>query len=302
MAATKQQEAEIGVLKHIRYQGDNGFIIGVFENPKKKSRWGNEFCALGNMANPEFGLAYKMFGTWETNEQWGDQFKFQFYEVMQPNDTKGIYQYLVRVCKWVGPTVAGRIVDRYKTDTLEILKTNPADVAAKIKGLTLERAQEIQANLKENEHIEKVLVELEKIFAPIAGVRKSLPMELVKLWGSNAAAKLNENPYILTRLKGIGFPTADKVALHMGYDRKANAREKAAVLHVMNENMQSQGSVWMEYSAITEKVKELTGLSGDNGLAQLYAQKDVIGIDVIWATSEIARNESYIASKVARMV
>jgi exodeoxyribonuclease V alpha subunit len=299
---SQQQESIIGVLKTIRFQGDNGFIIGIFQTQDKKKRVSTTTCGLGNILNPELGLAYKLFGSWETHSQFGTQFKFQFYEVMQPNDTKGIYQYLVRVCKWVGPTVAGRIVEKYKDKSLDILKANPAKVAHDIQGLTEKRAFEIQSNLKENEHIESVLVELEQIFAPISGIRKSLPMELIAIWKSDTVIKLKENPYLITRVKGVGFPTADKIALHLGFDRKSTAREKAAVWHVINENMLVHGSVWIEHEDVCRAVKELTGLSGNDGLIRLMKDQTIVREDAYWATAEIAGNERYIAQKIARMV
>ena len=305
-----KQSFEIGILKSIRFQNDSGFLIGIFENQQSTKRWGNTFSGLGSIMNPEPGLAYKLFGKWEANGQWGDQYKFQFYELMQPTDTKGIYQYLVRVCKWVGPTVASRIVEKYGTDALAILKNDPARVAKEIHGITEVRAIEIQQKLRGNEHVEKVLVEIERIFAPIAGLRKNLPMELVKLWGSDALEKLKSNPYMLTRLKNVGFPTADKVAIAMGFDRKSKFRQSAAVWHLLNENMNANGSVWMAGKMLVDGVKELTGLSeADDGgvgidgcLADMAAEGVVVENRGAWAVTAADKDETYIASKVARMI
>jgi exodeoxyribonuclease V alpha subunit len=300
--AEKSQESEIGILKSIRFQNDKGFLIGIFENQHKKSRFGgNNFSGLGNIINPEPGIAYKLFGNWESNGQYGDQFKFNFYEVLQPTDTKGIYQYLVRVCKWVGPTVAGRIVDKFGTETLTVLKADPAKVSSAIAGITLDRAKEIQEKLKENEHIEKVMVELERIFAPIPGLRKNLSAEMISIWKSDALERLKKNPYILTRIKGTGFPTADKVALSMGFDRGSVFRESAAVWHLLHENMNAGGSVWMDEAKLKAGVMELTGLGG--GLGKIAETGDEIVIRAgAWAVAEADRNETYIAEKVARMI
>lgn len=297
----QQQESEIGILKSIRYQNDNGFVIAQFQNTDKAKKQ-KTFSGLGSMVNPELGIAYKLYGLWETNNLYGAQFKFQFYEVMQPDDTKGIYQYLVRVCKWVGPAVAGRIVDAFREDSLEILKSDPDRVAKEVKGLTAERAREIALNLKENEHIEKALVELERMFAPIAGTRKSLPMEIVKIWGSDAIEKVKANPYLITRIKGIGFPTADKLALSIGFDRKSKAREKAAVWHVLNERMRAQGSVWIPHEELFGGVKKLTSLPGDQGASVLCKEKAVLDQRSMFSIAEYADNESYIANKIAGMV
>lgn len=296
----KQKESEIGILKNIRYQKDD-FIIASFEN-QGKSKDLKFFSGLGNIMNPEVGIAYKLFGKWENNDKFGKQYKFNFYEVIQPSSTRGIYQYLVRVCKYVGPTVAGRIVGKYKENALDILKTDPHRVANDIKGLTLDRAKEIRESLKKQEYIEKVLVELEKIFSDIAGTRKSLPFEIAKMWGSDAVEKLKENPYRLTRLRGVGFPTADNVALSLGFNRKSQKRCKAAIFHVVNKNMHSQGSVWIEEKDLVSEVTNLIGFWDELILVELVEKGGVVSVDSQIALSEMEINESYIAKKIIEMV
>lgn len=302
MNEEKEKESEIGILKNIRFQNNTtGFIIGGFENQKKGGK-DRQFTALGNMANAEIGLAYKLFGKWGTDSKFGKQFKFEFYEVMQPSSTKGIYQYIVRICKFVGPRVAGKIVDRYKEETLNVLKNKPELVAKEIKGINEPRALEIQATLKKSEHIEKVTVELEKIFASIAGARKSLPVELVKYWGSDAVIKLKENPYMLTRIRGVGFPTADQIALQMGFNRKAKSRCKSAIHHVLNENMHKQGSVWIEHGRLVEDVKDLIEIFLDDALEELVNIGEFSQVGTQYSFAEMAENEEYIADKIIRMV
>jgi exodeoxyribonuclease V alpha subunit len=298
----KDQEHEIGVLKSIRYQGDNGFIIAQFEYQDKRGRF---FNALGNILQQEVGLAYKLYGKWDSNSQYGKQFRFDFYEVLQPTDTKGIYQYLVRVCKWIGPTVAGRIVDQYRADALDVLKNDPARVAREINGITRDRAEEIQKGLQKHAHVEKVLVELERIFSSVAGIRKSLPMEIVAIYGSDAVVKIKENPYRLTRLNGVGFMTADRIAMALGFDQKAVSREKAAAWHVLMENMGAEGSVWAGDKYVKGEVKRLTGLDGSRGLTKLLEDNAVVklngGAD-LWAIAAAAQRETDIAEKIGRMV
>ena len=157
---------EIGTLKDIVFARD-GFLIGKFAYEQKRG----VFTALGKIMRPERGLAYKLRGHWTENPRFGRQLAFGYYEVLQPKDAEGIFKYLVRVAKWIGPTVAGRIVNAYGENSLEVLRSDPERVAAEIKGITLERAKEIQACLAENEQIEAALVEIEK--AARAGRQRS---------------------------------------------------------------------------------------------------------------------------------
>ena len=121
----------------------------------------NPFVALGNMINPEIYMDYILTGHWQENDRYGSQLKFHAYEMVVPVDANGIFKYIVRTCKFVGGKVGNAIVDKYGEDTLRMLKTNPIMVSMDIKGITPERAKEIQAVLLENEATEKVMVELE---------------------------------------------------------------------------------------------------------------------------------------------
>ena len=279
-------------------KGDQGHSI---EHLKTKPQRG-QFTALGSLLTPEIGITYKFYGSWGEDPKFGKQFKFQHYEVMKPSSTRGIFQYLVRVCKYVGPTVAGRLIGKYKENTLEVLRQRPEQVAAEIKGITPEKAIEIQQQLKEHEITEKAVVELEDIFSKIAGVRKNLPFELVKIWGADAVARLKANPYSLTRIRGIGFATADHVAMHLGFDSKSIKRCKAAIFHVINESMQLEGSTWIAVNLLKERVLSLTDIYSDQALSDLLNSTDVLMENNHVAISTVAVNESIIAKKIMGMV
>ncbi len=112
-----QQIAKIEcTLTGIRFSGDNNFIIGIFNNEN------GEFGGLGSMFRPEIGMDYLLFGEWSKHPQFGSQVKFVRYETVQPEDTDGIYKYLVRIAKWVGPSTGEKLVDKYGDDTLNVLR------------------------------------------------------------------------------------------------------------------------------------------------------------------------------------
>lgn len=292
---------EIGILKGLIYKKED-FIIAHFMRVSKKNDDIN-FVALGEITNPQPGLAYRLHGSWITNERFGKQFKFKFHEVMQPKNTQGIYNYLVRVCKYVGPTVAQRLVDAYKEDTIDILKKDPGRVAKEIKGLSPERTFEIQEALKQNEKIESVLIELEKIFSEITGVRKSLPMDLVKMFGANAVEKIKENPYLVSRIRGVGFPTADKIALAIGFDERSPFREKSALFHVLESNMRENGGTYASIESACTEIKRLTGLSGYDAILHGVNKNEIdMTADDYLAINDIATDEQKIAEKIVDLL
>ena len=284
-----------GTLEQIRFQNDSGFMIGVFRNKN-----GKIFSALGNIINPQVCLKYSLTGQWENNPKFGDQFKFESYETALPADHNGIYKYIVRVCKFVGTAVGNALVDRYQSNTLEIMKSDPEKIAREISGITLARAREIQKALLGNEKNEKVMVELEGLL-DVPGMRKGLPAELVKIYKSNAAEVLRENPYILTELHGIGFPLADRVALHIGFARDSIFRKEAAALHVLQEN-QREGSTWITRQELLLQVSDLIQIKGlEKGIDSLVNKGIAISCQTAVALFKSAEDEKIIAKILMKL-
>ncbi len=104
-----------GTLADIRFS-KNGFLIGNLESGE---------TVLGNMSEPVLGQEYSLSGDWVDDPRWGRQFKFQRYAAETPKDAEGIYLYLVRVCRWVGPHVGRQIVKQFGNTALDVLKTHP---------------------------------------------------------------------------------------------------------------------------------------------------------------------------------
>lgn len=291
----REIESVVGNLRKIRFRGDNGFIIGMF--------WDGdiEFAGLGNAINPEEGMTYKLWGKWAKHKTFGKQFVFDFYENVKPKTTAGIFKYLVRVVKWVGPSIGSRLVNKYGEDTLEVIKTDPARVAVEIKGINLKRVKEMQALLFENEHIEKALIDLEQMFAGL-GLMKTLPITLVNTYGSDAVQKIKDNPYILTRFKGIGFLMADKFGLANGVVRDSVARLSAAVMHVINELMHSEGHTWVGERQLIAEGTELVGIDPSPGIELLLKKEKLVRKDDHLTLTSVDLDEWLIASKVDRLI
>ena len=283
-------------LIHIRFERD-GFLIGMFQSEK-----GGEFAALGNILRPEVGMAYRLFGQWSTDKQWGPQYKFKTFETIIPKDSDGIYRYAVRIAKWIGPKTGRALIDAYGVDTLDILRKDPERVATDIKGITIERAKEIQAHIIQNQEIEGALVELERLIGG-AGLRQSLPMDLVQKWGGNAVAMLKENPYRLIEMKQVGFLSADRLAVDRFKVKPQSVfRQQAAVIHAIREKTHGEGHIWVDVKELMAEVKRIIRCDPGEGLARAIEKGTVVQEGWLIALRSMAKDERYIAEKVKRLL
>ncbi len=287
----------IATLKNIIFYRDN-FLISKFSYEEKQGM----FVAKGVMLTPEPGLAYKLRGNWETHPEYGQQLAFGWYELMQPKNTEGIFKYLVYVCKWVGPTIAGRILDKYGDDTLNVLKTAPSRVAIEVPGLTKDRAKDIQIALLEHGQDEAAVIELQELFAPIEGLPKRLAFDWIKSFGAKVnrrviVKKLKDNPYLLTRIKGVGFLIADKVALSLGIDKRAQSRQMACIMFVIQEQMK-MGHLWVERQQLIEEVVQKINICEPEMFDLLLADSALLGKNDHYALYNYAINEDFIVENL----
>ena len=282
-------------LTSIRFQDrDTGFIIGTFRGEK-------EFAALGSIVGPEIGLEYKLYGEWSNDPKWGRQYKFSNYETIAPKSTDGIFRYLVKVAKWVGPKIGQALIDQYKEETLDIIRIDPERVARQIRGITPERAAEMQAKIIENQAIEATLVELENLIGG-QGLKQSLPTELLAKYGSNAVAIVKENPYRLTEIKYVGFGAADHVALtKFGIKPASVRRQQAACVHTLEGLVFGEGHIWIEVKTLTQAVMDLIGCDPAQGLEKLVSNGAVIVDGGMVALKRMAKDEELIAEKIREL-
>ena len=282
-------------LNHLRFERE-GFIIGIFQSEK------NEFAGLGNILRAEIGMTYRLFGKWQMDPQWGKQYRFKTFEAIIPKSTDGIYRYIVRVAKWVGPKTARTLIEAYGSDTLDMLRDDPEHVAKNIKGITLARAQEIQSIIRENQQFEGAMVELEKLVGGF-GLRASLPVDLLQKWGANAVPMLKENPYLLIEMERVGFPSADKLAIDRFKVKPQSVfRQQAAVVHAIHEKTHGEGHVWVGVEELIKDVKSMIRCDPREGLARALEKGIIVVKSEFIALRTMAKDETDIADKVKELL
>ena len=289
-------------LNRIVFKSDTGFLIGAFKKIEENSFSMEDpyFTAVGNLLNPQTEIAYSLFGDWTESPKYGKQFAFNRFETELPSDPAGIFKYLVRSCKYVGSMVGQSLVDTFGAQTLEIIKTDPARVAKEISGITLDRAEEIQTTLLQNEMNEKIMIELE-LLLDVPGMFKSLPGKLFEKYKYNAAEKIRENPYILTFFPMVGFALADRVALHNGFSRTSVKRKAAAAIHCVRENNKA-GSTWIAVPDLIKRMDELIQIVNlEEGIQALVNENKLFMEKGYVAFCNPASDEHLIAKKAVLM-
>lgn len=220
----------------------------------------------GHLSAPREGDEYRFTGQFVTHPRFGRQLKFTDAELILPVGKSGVARYLSQITAGVGVVKAEKIVAALGEDALEQIRENPScldhpDLAF----LTEEQKNEIVTDLTKN----SVQAELAALICG-PGIGMGTVMRIMREFGQDAVSKIKENPYILCdEVYGIGFKTADAIALRTGIPKNSPFRVDAALLWVLNEAA-SEGHCYLRPSLIVER------LIGNKGKGVIAAS----GVDV----------------------
>jgi exodeoxyribonuclease V alpha subunit len=98
------------------------------------------------------------------------------------------------------------------------------------------------------------------LFLHANGVGTSRAVRIYKTYGNEAVRVISENPYRLARdIRGIGFRTADQIAIKVGIVKTALVRVRAGISYALAEAMNEGhcGLPLAELTALTGKLLEV---------------------------------------------
>ena len=226
--ATPPRETLVGSVERVTFHNeDNGFVV-----LKVKSRGKRDLVpVVGHVASISAGEFIHAVGVWFTDRTHGLQFKADFLKTTPPTTTEGIEKYLGSgMVRGIGPVLAKRIVGAFGEGTFEIIEAAPQKLR-EVPGIGEFRAGKIAAGWAEQKAVRDIMV-----FLHSHGVGTSRAVRIFKTYGHDAIQVMTENPYRLARdIRGIGFRTADAIAMKLGMTREAPQRVRAGISFALQE-------------------------------------------------------------------
>lgn len=217
-----------GTVKRITFHNpSNGWTVLRF----KVQGYSDEITVVGNFGAINVAESLRLVGQWVIDPVYGEQFKVSDYEVVRPATLAGIQNYLGSgLIKGIGPVMARRIVEKFGLETFEVIEKEPQKLM-QVEGISKVRVAKICAAWQEQKGIRNIMT-----FLTSHGISTNFAVKIFKQYGKDSISVVESNPYRLARdIYGIGFKSADKIALNLGLARDSSERLKAAILHVLYE-------------------------------------------------------------------
>src|SRR5882672_7906220 len=248
-AGQPAEETLEGTVERIVFSGGEGaFTVARF----KVQGGATIVTVVGSLLGVPAGAALRVQGRYETTSRFGEQFRVARYTEVAPATLDGIRRYLGSgLIKGIGPEFAGRIVERFGIETLEILDSDPGRIS-EVSGIGPARAKSIREAWSAQREVRKVMVFLQGY-----GVSPAFAARIYKRYGAAAIARVRENPYRLAfDVWGIGFLSADKLAAALGIQKESDVRVEAGVRHVIQE-CASNGDVFVPRERLVRQAAAL---------------------------------------------
>ena len=212
-----------------------------------------EIVVVGTCGAVWEGEELHAIGEWVTDKVHGRQFKAKEIVCATPRSATGIERYLASgLIKGIGPEYAKRIVAKFGEDTIEILDHH-SDRLKEVPGIGETRVRKIKKSWESERGTREVM-----IFTQSYGISVAKTAKIYRMYGPDSIAIIKSDPYRLCRdIWGIGFATADKIAMSVGMAKDAPERARAAIIYTLQTEADDGGHCWTSEPELLLHAQEL---------------------------------------------
>ena len=227
---SSDREVLAGAVERVTFHSEeSGFCV-----LRIKTRGRRELVTVvGHAASVSAGEWITASGEWVNDRTYGQQFRSRFLKASAPTSTEGIERYLGSgMIRGIGPIYAKKLVRAFGEQVFDVIEAQPERLR-EVDGIGPVRAERITAAWAEQKAVREIMM-----FLHGHGVGTARAVRIFKTYGADAVQVMSENPYRLAHdIRGIGFKTADAIAMRLGIEKTAMIRIRAGVAHALTEAM-----------------------------------------------------------------
>ncbi len=239
-----------GVVERIIFLNEENFYCIASVRPSGREKR-EPVTVAGVMPAIQCGETVEVEGQWRASP-YGKQVKVKKFKSRLPSEIYGIEKYLGSgLVDGIGPVYAKKIVAHFGSDTLNVIDTESARLT-EVRGIGAGRAKKIKKSWDEQKELRSIMVSM-----GVYGVGTAACVKIMRRFGADAARVVREEPYTLAReIDGIGFKTADMVALNMGVPNESPERLRAGVIHCLSE-AEDEGHTCVAFGELVARSSDL---------------------------------------------
>lgn len=221
-----------GAVERVLFQApDSDYIVFRIRREDDESL----LTVTGNGPKPLVGDRIEIMGRWTQHKKYGRQMAASAWKRLVPDTADGIERFLASgAVKGIGPSLARRIISAFGSQTMAVMEKEPKRLL-EIEGIGAKKLAVITEAFYEEKQVNDLALDLET-----HGVSGRYAARLVQKYGEEALYVLTEEPYrMIAEIEGIGFKTADQIALAYGMDPQSSERLAAGLTYVLQDMTQN---------------------------------------------------------------
>lgn len=239
-----------GYIRKIRFYSESSNYIVALIDVEQEDKL---ITMNGYMNNFNDYDKYLFIGDYEIHPKYGKQFKLSEYRIILAKESDEIIKYLSSpLFKGVGQKLAKQIVDSLGEDCLTIIKNDKHSLDC-VMAMTEKKRDMIYGVLTKSDYDQEVM----QFFMGHGISLKNLGL-IQAFYKEKTLEVLQNNPYrLIEDIDGIGFKTADELALKTGGALDNPNRIKAAIVYSIKQYGFNTGSTYCLIEEIVKTFKQL---------------------------------------------
>lgn len=237
-----------GVIKSVLYIGDNNYAVikMIFKNNK-------EIIAEGKIPNPQKNAYIKVTGSIVYNSTYkNNQIKVTSCNIKVSPEIMSAISFIY------SDAIPGFSTTKVASEFVEHFGPNLSSYMTDInKLMSYPRITEKKAKLiKESYEKNEVLYPLFQVTNGKITYKQAI--KIYDKYKDQAADEIKKNPYqLIYDIEGIGFASADDLALHMGFKYDSRERISAAIIYTVKNAELTNGHIYLPTKQVLEETEDL---------------------------------------------
>ena len=281
----------IGSIRKIIFESNNSpYKVGLFKvkdtnDPDMIIYKDKVIGFTGSFMEINDDVDYILYGKMVVHPKYGEQYSVESYEISIPSDTDSLIMYLSSgMFKGVGAKTAKKIVEKFGSDTLEIIK-NDYESLTLVSGMNMKKALMIHNKVMDSEYNQDLIIKLNSY-----GFTVKEAINLSAMYGSELLDVINDNVYEL--LDYVSFDKLDLIFLSM-YDEMDSRRIRALIKHNIYTMCFESGDTLVEKQELFIKMKRCFKNNFSSDTFILHLNKSIEEADVIEINDYLSLFEFY---------
>ena len=260
------------VVEEITFRNEtNGWTVAQIKLDRER------LAAVGIMPFIGAGEHVRLTGEWTEHPDYGRQLKVTQCESIRPATKSGMEKYLASgLIKGIGPSTARLIIQHFGVRALDVLESEPERLE-EISGIGPKRAALIAESFQEQMEMRNTMMFLQQY-----DISPALSMKIYRRFGDRTQEILKSNPYrLVDDVPGIGFKTADRIALSIGISADAPERLASGLRYTLTNAAAVSGHVYLPREALIWQAKQLLNVDEellDNALRTLLINRSLVSV------------------------